>query len=138
MNHSPAQNTGALIGRLLMAALFLPAGLSKLTGFSGTVAYITSAGLPMPTVAAAVALVAEIGGGLALVFGAGTRLAALVLAVFTLGASFGFHAYWGLPAEQQMVQQLLFWKNIAIVGGLLTITAWGAGDWSVDARRRQA
>lgn len=132
------QNTAALVGRLLLAALFLPAGLSKLTGFSGTVGYITSVGLPLPTLAAGAALVLEIGGGLALIAGAGTRIAALALAFFTLVASFFFHAYWAVPAEQQMVQQLLFFKNIAVVGGLLTLAAWGPGAWSLDARRERA
>lgn len=128
------QNPLTLAGRLLLAALFLPAGLSKLTGFSGTVGYISSVGLPLPEVGAALAVVVEIAGGLALVAGFGTRIAALALAVFTVTASVFFHAYWSVPAEQQMIQQLLFYKNIAVVGGLLTLAAWGAGAWSIDAR----
>lgn len=136
-NHTPSnvQNASALLGRLLLAALFLPAGIGKLTGFQGTVGYIASVGLPFPSVAAALALVLEIGGGLALIFGAGTRIVALALAAFTLVASVFFHAYWSVPADQQMIQQLLFFKNMAVVGGLLTLFAWGAGAWSVDARR---
>ena len=130
------QNPLALVGRLLLALLFLPAGISKLTGFAGTVGYIASVGLPLPTLGAIIALVVEIVGGLALIAGFGTRLAALVLAVFTLVASFFFHAYWAVPAAQQFVTQLLFMKNIAIVGGLLTLSAWGAGAWSLDARRQ--
>src|SRR5690606_33080333 len=129
------QNPLALVSRLLLAALFLPAGIGKLTGFAGTVGYITSVGLPMPTVAAAVAAAVEVLGGLALIFGVGTRFAALALAFFTLVASFFFHAYWSVPAEQQMMQQLLFFKNVAVVGGLLALAAFGAGGWSVDARQ---
>ncbi len=128
------KNPLALVGRLLLASLFLPAGIGKLTGFAGTVAYISSAGLPMPALAAAVALIVEIGGGAALIAGAGTRIAALVLALFTLVASCVFHAYWAVPADQQYVTQLLFFKNIAVAGGLLTLAAWGAGAWSIDAR----
>ncbi|PKO44801.1 MAG: DoxX family protein [Betaproteobacteria bacterium HGW-Betaproteobacteria-3] len=124
-----------LIGRILLAALFLPAGLSKIGGFAGTVGYIGSKGLPMAEVAAVIAILVEVGGGLALIAGLGTRLAALALAVFTLVATFVFHNYWALPAEAQMVQQLMFFKNIAVVGGLLTLAAWGAGGWSLDARR---
>lgn len=127
-----------LIGRILLAALFLPAGLSKIGGFAGTVGYIGSKGLPMPEVAAVIAILVEVGGGLALIAGFGTRLAALALAVFTLVATFVFHNYWALPAEAQMVQQLMFFKNIAVVGGLLTLAAWGAGGWSLDARRAAA
>ncbi len=132
------QDPLALAGRLLMAWLFLPAGIGKVTGFAGTVGYISSVGLPMPQLGAVVALVVEIVGGVALIAGFGTRLAAIVLAAFTLVASFFFHAYWALPADQQMIPQLLFYKNIAVVGGLLTIAAWGAGAWSVDARRGKA
>ncbi|HLS54951.1 MAG TPA: DoxX family protein [Zeimonas sp.] len=132
------QDPLALAGRLLMAVLFLPAGIGKLTGFAGTVGYISSAGLPMPQLAAVVALVVEIVGAVALIAGVGTRVAAVALAVFTLVASFFFHAYWAVPAEQQMIQQLMFFKNMAVVGGLLTIAAWGAGAWSVDARRIRA
>ena len=129
------QNPLAFVGRLLLAALFLPAGISKLTGFAGTVGYISSVGMPLPAVAAALALTVEILGGLALVFGFGTRIAALVLAFFTLVASFYFHAYWAVPADQQMVMQLLFFKNVAVVGGLLVLAAFGAGGWSVDGQR---
>lgn len=129
------QNPLSLTARLLLASLFLPAGISKLTGFAGTVGYITSAGLPLPQAAAAFALGLEIIGGLALLLGARTRLAALALGLFTLVASFFFHNYWAVPADQQFVQQLLFFKNIAVVGGLLSVAAWGAGAWSVDALR---
>lgn len=130
------QNPLSLVGRLLLALLFLPAGIGKVTGFAGTVGYIASVGLPLPTLGAIIALVVEIVGGLALIAGFGTRLAALVLAVFTLVASFFFHAYWAVPAAQQFVTQLLFMKNMAVVGGLLTLAAWGAGAWSLDARRQ--
>ena len=130
------QNPLSLIGRLLLALLFLPAGINKVTGFAGTVGYIASVGLPLPTLGAIIALVVEIAGGLALIAGFGTRFAALVLAVFTLVASFFFHAYWAVPAAQQFVTQLLFMKNMAVVGGLLTLAAWGAGAWSLDARGR--
>ena len=132
------QNPVSLVGRILLAALFLPAGIGKLTGFAGTVGYITSVGLPVPQVAAAIALVVEIVGGIALITGFGTRFAALALAVFTVVASVFFHNYWAVPAEQQMIQQLMFFKNIAVVGGLLTLAAWGAGSWSLDARRSAA
>ncbi|MBP6852092.1 MAG: DoxX family protein [Rhodoferax sp.] len=128
----------ALVGRILLALLFLPAGLSKISGFSGTVGYIGSAGLPLPEVAAALAIVVEVGGALALIAGYGTRFAALALAAFTLVATFAFHAFWAVPAEQAMVQQLMFFKNIAVVGGLLTLAALGAGKLSLDARRTAA
>jgi putative oxidoreductase len=131
------QNSLTLASRLLFVALFLPAGIGKLTGFSGTVGYISSVGLPLPTLGAALALVVEIAGSLALLAGFGTRIAALILAAFTLVASFFFHNYWSVPADQAFVQQLLFFKNIAVVGGLLALAVLGAGAWSVDARNNR-
>jgi len=129
------QNALSLAARLLFVIFFLPAGIGKITGFAGTVGYISSVGLPLPAIGAALALTVEIVGSLALLAGFGTRIAALVLAVFTLVASFFFHAYWAVPADQAMVTQLLFFKNIAVVGGLLALAANGAGAWSLDARR---
>ncbi|MCW5654081.1 DoxX family protein [Hydrogenophaga sp.] len=130
------QNPLALIGRILLAIVFVPAGFSKIAGFTGTVGYATAMGLPLPSVGVAIALVIELAGGLALLIGLGTRYAALALALFTLVASYYFHAYWALPAEQQMMQQLMFFKNIAITGGLLAFAAFGPGALSVDARRK--
>ncbi|WP_332774720.1 DoxX family protein [Polaromonas sp.] len=129
------QNPLSLAGRLLLALVFLPAGIAKIGGFAGTVGYAASVGLPMPQVGVAIALLVEVLGGLALIVGFGTRWAALALALFTLVASYFFHNYWTLPADQQMMQQLMFFKNLAITGGLLTLAAWGAGAWSVDAKR---
>jgi putative oxidoreductase len=130
------QNPLALIGRILLAILFIPAGFGKIAGFTGAVGYATAMGLPMAQVGVAIALVIELFGGLALLIGYRTRIAALLLALFTLVASFFFHAYWSLPADQQMMQQLMFFKNIAITGGLLAFAAFGAGAFSVDARRK--
>jgi putative oxidoreductase len=129
------QNALNLAARLLFVVMFLPSGIGKLTGFTGAVGYISSVGLPLPAVGAVLALVVEIVGSLALLAGFGTRIAALVLAAFSLVASFFFHAFWAVPADQAFVTQLLFFKNIAIVGGLLAIAANGAGEWSLDARK---
>lgn len=128
-------NAFSLLGRILIALLFIPAGFGKIAGFAGTVAYASSVGMPLPQLGVAVALLVEIVGGLALLVGWQTRWAALALAVFTLVASFFFHAFWSVPAEAAMMQQLLFWKNIAVSGGLLAYAAHGAGAFSLDARR---
>jgi len=132
------QNSFTLAARLAMAALFLPAGLGKLGGFAGTVDYIASVGLPLPQVAAAIAVVIEVVGGAALIAGYRTRAAAVVLAAFTLVASVLFHNFWAAPADQQMVQQLMFYKNVAVIGGFLALAVSGAGAWSVDGRRAPA
>ena len=130
------QNPLALLGRILMAWFFILPGIGKLTGFAGAVGYAKSAGMPMAEVGVAIGLLIEIGGGLALLLGWGTRYAAALLAFFTLVATVIFHAYWNVPAEAVAVTKLLFNKNIAIVGGLLAFAAFGAGAWSLDAKRR--
>ena len=131
------QNTLNLFGRFLIAALFLPAGIAKLTGFDGTVGYIHSVGLPAPAAAASLALIVEILGGVALLVGYQTRIVAVVLAIFTFFASVFFHAYWAAPADQAFVAQLLFFKNIAVIGGLLVLASSGAGKFSIDGLRAQ-
>jgi putative oxidoreductase len=140
MNHAlnALQNPFSLLARLLMVALFLPAGLSKIGGFEGTVGYIASVGLPMASLGAVLAIAVEVLAPLALLVGWRTRWAALILAVFTLVASVFFHNFWAMPAEQQFMQQLMFMKNIGVVGGLLALAAFGAGAWSLDERRAAA
>jgi putative oxidoreductase len=128
-------NTFNLIGRLLVATLFLPAGLAKLTGFAGTVGYFSSLGIPAPSFAVAATIAVEILGGLALLAGYQTRLVAIVMAVFTLLASVVGHAYWTAPAEQAFMAQLLFFKNMAVIGGLLVLASAGAGDFSLDGKQ---
>lgn len=121
------QNPLSLIGRVLLALLFVPAGFSKIGGFAGTAGYIASKGVPLPEVAAAIAIAVELGLGLLLLAGFKTRWAALGIAAFTLGITFIFHAFWADATQAQA-----FFKNIAVVGGLLTVVAWGPGAWSVD------
>ncbi|MEP6589373.1 MAG: DoxX family protein [Polaromonas sp.] len=130
------QNPLSLIGRILLALLFVPAGFGKITGFAGTVGYIASKGVPLPELAAAAAVGVELGLGLLLLIGWQTRWAALGIALFTLVISFIFHNFWAVPADQMLMQQQNFFKNMAIVGGLLTVAAWGAGAWSFDGNKR--
>lgn len=132
---SSLQDTLALVGRIVLAWFFVPAGFGKIAGFAGTVGYATSAGLPMPTVGVAIALAIELVGGLMLLVGFKTRWAALALAVFCVVAALFFHNYWALPEAQQMMQKLNFTKNLAIAAGLLGFAAFGAGRWSIDGRK---
>lgn len=129
------QNPLSLIGRVLLALLFIPAGFSKIGGFAGTVGYIGSKGVPFPELAAAAAIGVEVGLGLLLLVGFQTRWAALGIAFFTVVITIIFHNFWVAPVEQVMLQQQAFFKNIAVVGGLLTVMAWGAGAWSFDGKR---
>lgn len=129
------QNPLSLIGRILLAMLFVPAGFGKITGFAGTVGYIASRGVALPEFAAAAAIGVEVGLGMLLLIGWQTRWAAVGMALFTVVISFIFHNFWAVPVEQVMQQQQSFFKNLAVVGGLLTIVAWGAGAWSFDGKR---
>ena len=128
------QNPLSLLGRALLALLFIPAGFAKIAGFAGTAAYIASKGVPFPELAAAAAIVIELGLGLLLLIGWQARWAALGMAIFTLVITFIFHNYWAMEAAQKMMQQQAFFKNIAVVGGLLLVAAFGPGAFSLDGR----
>ena len=129
------QNVLNLIGRLLIIALFLPAGLGKISGFEGTLGYFASLGIPAPVFALVVTIVIEVIGSIALLVGFHTRLVAIVMAIFTLLAAVTGHAYWAAPADAAFIAQLLFFKNIAVMGGLLVLASAGAGSFSIDGRK---
>jgi putative oxidoreductase len=120
----------ALIGRLLYASMFLLFGYGKITAYSGTVGYMASLGLPAPSLFTVVAIVIEIGGGLLMLVGYQTRLVALGLGIYVLVSAFIGHAQLG-----DLNQFQHFMKNMAIVGGSLAFVAFGAGAYSLDARR---
>jgi len=124
-----------LAARVLLALMFILAGFAKLGGLEGTAGYIASVGLPLPGLLAVATGLLEVVGGIALAVGFQTRIAAVLLALFTLLATFLFHAFWAVPAEQAYMQQLMFMKNLAVAGGLLFVFAAGAGAVSLDARR---
>lgn len=132
---NPMHDTFALIGRILLAWLFVPAGWAKIAGFAGTAGYIASKGLPLPEVAAALAIAAELGLGLLLLVGWQTRWAALGLAIFVAVITPIFHNFWAMPEAQQMMQKQAFGKNFAIVGGLLAFAAFGPGRFSIEGRK---
>ncbi len=112
-------------GRVLLAALFIPAGFSKISGYEGVQGYMDAMGVPgalLPLV-----IILEIGGGIALLVGLKTKWMALALAGFTLIAAVLFHYQ---PADQ--IQMILFMKNIAVTGGLALLIAIGGGKFSAD------
>ena len=125
-------NSAALLGRILLALIFLTSGFGKITGFEGTVGYIASKGLPLPQLGAIIAIIVELGGSILLVIGYKARWAALALAIFTLAAAIFFHNYWAVEAAEKMAQQINFWKNISMAGGMLMVFAHGPGRYSVD------
>ncbi len=124
-----------VLARVLLALMFVLAGLSKFGNLAGTAGYIASNGLPMPMLLAVLTAAVEVVGGVLLIVGFQARIAALALALFTLLASILFHNFWAMPADQAFVQQLMFMKNLAVAGGLLFVFSLGAGPASLDARR---
>jgi len=127
---------GPLVGRILLAILFLVSGFNKITGFEGTVGYIANYGLPLPQLGAIIAIVVELGTGILIVIGWQARWAATVLFLFLIPTTFIFHNFWSVEAAQRPMQSLQFMKNLCIMGGVLYIMAFGAGPFSIDNRKR--
>ena len=129
-----ARNEVILLARILLVVLFVLFGWSKLTDFPGTVGYMASLGLPVPTLAAAVVVLMEFFVGLAIVLGFCTRPLALLLALYTLGTALIGHHYWTMAGADRMANMINFYKNISIIGGLLLLCVTGPGKYSIDRR----
>ncbi|MFN8831770.1 MAG: DoxX family protein [Labrys sp. (in: a-proteobacteria)] len=128
MSSTSTQTFALLAARVLLALIFIVSGVSKIFGYAGTVGYMEAMGVPgilLPLV-----ILVELVGGLAILVGFQTRIAAIALAGFTLLAGFLFHYN---PADQ--MQTIMLMKNLAIAGGFLAILASGPGALSVDGRR---
>ena len=131
-----AQSQALLVGRLLIGALFLVAGVRKLMGVAGAAGYFTKLGFPAADVLVWVAIAIELGGGALLVLGWQTRRVAWLLIAFTAIATFMAHRFWQVDAAQYANQLNHFLKNAAIVGGLLYVVVFGAGAVSLDGTKK--
>lgn len=125
-------NLLAAVGRLLIALIFIASGLGKIAAPGATQGYIASVGLPLPMLSYLLAVIVEVGGGIAILVGFHVRITSLVVAVFTLATAVLFHS--NLADQNQMIH---FPKNVAIAGGLLQVAAFGAGSFSLDGWRRR-
>ena len=123
------QSLSAPTGRVLLALIFVMSGLNKIGSFTGTQAYMESVGVP--GILLPVVIAVEVLGGLAVMLGWHTRIAAFLLAGFSLLSAFLFHADLG-----DQMQMIMFMKNLGLAGGFLILVAQGAGAYSVDARAR--
>jgi putative oxidoreductase len=125
-----------LVARILLILLFVVFGWSKLSNYSGTVSYMARTGLPLPSIAALVAIVVEFFVSLAVALGAWTRPLALLLAVYTLGTALIGHHFWSMEGAARSANAINFYKNISIIGGFLLLYVVGPGKYSLDAIRR--
>jgi len=126
-------NAAALVGRILLALIFIMSGFGKITGYDGTAQYMATK-LPMVSVLLPLTILTELGGGILLIVGFKARWVGLLLAGFTLLAAILFHDYWNADAAHRMGQYLNFWKNVTITGGMLMVFAFGPGAWSLDRK----
>ena len=123
---------GPPLGRILLGLIFVIAGFEKITGFEGTVGYMTAYNVPMAQVLAVLTIIVELGGGILLIIGWKARWAALALFVFILIITPIFHAYWSVPDDQKQLQMFMFLKNLAIMGGMLYVAAFGPGTMAAE------
>ncbi|MFM9865378.1 MAG: DoxX family protein [Micropepsaceae bacterium] len=130
------ENIAPLVGRCMIAALFVLSGVNKLQNWDSTTLYMAEHGISMIQPLLALSIVIELGAGLGLVIGFRTRLMALILFAFTLAVSFQMHDFWTMGGtDAARVETALFAKNMAIAGGLLVLVGLGAGNWSYDSWR---
>jgi putative oxidoreductase len=129
----------SVAGRVLLCGIFLmSAAGQKIPKFGEVAGYMEGAGVPMPKVALAGAIVFLLAGGVSVVVGYRARLGAALLAVFLVLATYYFHAFWKLDGQQQQEQMIHFMKNSALLGAMLFLVANGPGAGSVDAARARA
>jgi putative oxidoreductase len=126
---------GALIGRILLALIFVMSGFGKIMGFTQTEVMMAAQGIPAPQIMLIVSILFELGGGLAMLAGFQARWAALAVFLFMIPVTYIFHVQGYLHAatpQQAMMQQINILKNLSIEGGLLLLTSFGPGRLSVD------
>jgi putative oxidoreductase len=132
------QDAALLVGRLLMAALFLPGGIAKALAFSAFAASLADKGLPFPEVWAAAAVLIEVLAPIALITGVLPRTTALLLIAFTIMATATSHRYWEYAEPARRAQEINFFKNVGLLGGMLFYFVSGPGSWSLHKRPRHA
>ncbi|MFY9759129.1 MAG: DoxX family protein [Xanthobacteraceae bacterium] len=123
----------AALGRILLALIFVRAGINKLGSIDATAAEMAKGGIPLSNILVYGAILMELGVGLLLMAGLFARCAALALFFYTLVLALIFHAYWAAPAAQTRLQASIFFAHLSMMGGMLMVVAFGAGALSLDA-----
>ncbi len=122
-------------GRILLSIIFLITGFWKLTGWAATAGYMASKGMPAVPVLLALAMVAELAGGLSLLLGFKARWGAALLMLYLIPVTLTMHNFWAVEGMSQQIEMVNFLKNLAIMGGLALVVAHGAGPFSLDTRK---
>lgn len=122
-----------VLGRILLALVFVLSGFGKIWTIDATAGQMASHGIPLPNLLVYGVVALEFGGGLAFMFGLFTRPLALIFAFYLLTLALVFHNYWAMPAAQMHAQQVAFLEHISMLGGMLYVFAFGAGPYSLDA-----
>jgi putative oxidoreductase len=126
------------LGRILLALIFVQAGISKLGAVASTTANMASHGIPYANILVWGAIALELVGGLMLMAGLLTRLLGFLFFLYVLTLGLVFHRYWDMTGAAARTQHAYFFQHLAIMGGMLYVMAFGAGPYSIDAliRRR--
>jgi putative oxidoreductase len=124
-----------LFGRILLSAVFILGGIGKISGFSMEEGFVAAKHLPLPAIALGIALVIELVGGLAILAGLYTKLTSWIVFLYLIPTTFMFHNFWAMQGADRLDNMIHFQKNLAIMGGLLLLAAFGAGAYSVDSAR---
>lgn len=126
-----AQRYGTLLGRVFLSLIFVISGFTKIRGFAATAGYMAGKGLPMVDVLLVLTILIELGGGLMVLLGWKARWGALAIFLFVIPVTLVFHPFWAAEPDQMQMQFINFMKNLAIMGGMLYIVAFGAGPLSL-------
>lgn len=127
----------SFFGRVLLSLIFVLSGLAKIVGFRGSVQYLIAHALPIPRTLLCVAIAIELVVGVLLMIGFRARTAAAILFLYLIPVTLIFHGFWNYAGVEASLQLANFLKNLAIMGGLLNVVAWGAGAASVDSLRAE-
>lgn len=126
----------AVLGRVLLAFIFVQAGIGKIGAIAATAVNMQHAGIPYSHALVYGAIAMELGGGLMLMTGLFARWAAAAFSCYILALALIFHAYWAAAPAAQRTQHALFFGHLSMMGGMLYVVAFGAGPWSLDALLR--
>ena len=125
------QQYGPLLGRILLSVIFILSGVNKITGFENTAVYMAAKGLPATEFLLVLTIFIELGGGLLILVGYQARAAAAAIFLFMIPVTLIFHPFWNFEGQEMMENSINFFKNLAIMGGMLYIMVYGSGPCSI-------